>query len=272
MTFNAQETSIQDGSPVELYEFVRGPTTFRYTSNDTDYVFETKTYEATTLVRSGLEDTGELPKSNLKIEARRDFPVSELFRLPPPSDVVTLKILRVHRTDAGQEGATIWLGRGINAEWKGARSELTCESLFTALRRPGLRRPYQRSCPHLLYSAPCGVSDIAYKETVAVTGVLGPVVSADEFALQADGYYAGGYVRWERAPGLYERRAIRGQTGGSITMLYPLEGLEIGASIDVYPGCDHSLATCNSKFSNLANFGGFPFIPIKNPFGGSPIF
>jgi len=31
-------------------------------------------------------------------------------------------------------------------------------------------------------------------------------------------------------------------------------------------GCDHSVSTCAARFDNLANYGGFPFIPTKNPF------
>ena len=46
----------------------------------------------------------------------------------------------------------------------------------------------------------------------------------------------------------------------------------VGDTIYLYPGCDRTLATCTAKFGNSANFGGFPFIPTKNPFGGSPIY
>jgi len=41
--------------------------------------------------------------------------------------------------------------------------------------------------------------------------------------------------------------------------------------VKIYPGCDRVRATCESKFDNLDNFGGFPWIPTKNPFGGSSI-
>ncbi|MBV8777226.1 MAG: phage BR0599 family protein, partial [Alphaproteobacteria bacterium] len=27
------------------------------------------------------------------------------------------------------------------------------------------------------------------------------------------------------------------------------------------PGCDHTVATCQSTFNNLSHFGGFPYIP-----------
>ena len=42
-------------------------------------------------------------------------------------------------------------------------------------------------------------------------------------------------------------------------------------NVKLYPGCDHSRDTCWDKFSNGLNYGGFDFIPVKNPTGGSSI-
>jgi hypothetical protein len=50
------------------------------------------------------------------------------------------------------------------------------------------------------------------------------------------------------------------------------QGLAAGTTVTLFPGCDHTLATCSGKFSNTANYGGFPFMPTKNPFGGDPIY
>jgi hypothetical protein len=41
--------------------------------------------------------------------------------------------------------------------------------------------------------------------------------------------------------------------------------------VDLAPGCDLRAATCAAKFGNLANFGGFPEIPGRNPLGGGSI-
>jgi Phage conserved hypothetical protein BR0599 len=34
-----------------------------------------------------------------------------------------------------------------------------------------------------------------------------------------------------------------------------------GDAFTVYQGCDHTPGTCQSKFNNLANFRGFPYVP-----------
>jgi hypothetical protein len=36
--------------------------------------------------------------------------------------------------------------------------------------------------------------------------------------------------------------------------------------VSYYPGCDRTRLTCSLKFGNIANFGGFPWVPQKNPF------
>jgi len=46
----------------------------------------------------------------------------------------------------------------------------------------------------------------------------------------------------------------------------------VGDQVRAYPGCDHSLITCANKFGNSLNFGGFPFMPEKNPMDGTPVF
>ena len=47
----------------------------------------------------------------------------------------------------------------------------------------------------------------------------------------------------------------------------------MGSTVVVLAGCDHSVTTCDTKFntpedtqSNVINYGGFPFVPGKNPF------
>jgi hypothetical protein len=52
---------------------------------------------------------------------------------------------------------------------------------------------------------------------------------------------------------------------------YPAQGLAVGAAVDMYAGCDRTLNTWHNRFSNAANFGGFPWIPQKNPFAGDAI-
>jgi hypothetical protein len=49
-------------------------------------------------------------------------------------------------------------------------------------------------------------------------------------------------------------------------------GLAIGDEVTVSPGCAHTQAVCNDVYSNGENYGGFPFMPRKNPFDGTPVY
>lgn len=86
------------------------------------------------------------------------------------------------------------------------------------------------------------------------------------------GYFSGGYIEWEVAIGIVERRFISDHTDAALTVTSAVGTLPGGTPVKIYPGCDHTLATCNTKFANAINYGGMPYIPTKNPFGGSPVF
>lgn len=266
MTYDARELSLESGEPVEMYHFVRGNTHSRYTSAKSAVTYLGETWEPALIQRDRIEFTTEKGRNNLKVATTRDFEIADLFRAMPPTDVI---LLTVHRMHVGEiEGAVIWAGRVLNCEFTNSTASLTCEPISTSLQRVGLRRMYQRQCPHVLYGSQCKANKASFSVPVTVGSVTGLVVTSASFGLYADGYFAGGYIDFV-INGNTERRFITDHTGTSITLNLTLDGLAAGSSIVAYAGCDHSLATCNSKFNNAKNYGGMPFIPIKNPFSGS---
>jgi hypothetical protein len=58
---------------------------------------------------------------------------------------------------------------------------------------------------------------------------------------------------------------IVSESGSSVELLYPVD-IAVSTNVVLTVGCDHSTSTCASRFNNLDNYGGFPFIPSKNPF------
>jgi hypothetical protein len=99
--------------------------------------------------------------------------------------------------------------------------------------------------------------------------------------LQPDGWYRGGVLRFGGLLGF-----ITGHAGEVLTLSRPMSELTaalaapetdpesgdpLPVTVDIAPGCDLRAATCALKFGNLANFGGFPEIPGRNPLGGGSI-
>jgi len=268
MTYAAVETSIQSGRPVELYEFLYGATAYRYTSADGDVVYGGNTYSAVPIARGAVEATNEVARLALEITCTRELPVLEPFAVCPPEEVVLITLRRLHSGDG--EAIIMWMGRVLNVTLNNAAAEIHCESVFTSLKRVGLRRLYQKSCPHVVYGTGCGLARATYKATKTVSTVVGTTITVGSIGA-VDGYYAGGYLEWSSG-GVSHRRSIHSQTGGAVVIGFPIPGIAASDSVDLYPGCDHTLATCASKFSNSANYGGMPFFPPKNPFAGVAIY
>lgn len=270
MTFSAVETSEQDGQRVELYLFRRGASAFYYTSADHDVTYASKQYLSRALSRSAIESTAEMGRSKLTIQSPRDFEIADLFRAAAPGDVVTLTLLRLHEDDG--EAVTIWNGRITSARWFASTAEMTGEPVYTSMLRYGLRKAYTRQCPHVLYSGECGVNKTSYAVAGTVSGINGLDLTISQASAYANGYFAGGMIEYQPTTGVFERRFIRSHTGTTITLPFKVHDLVGGESVTLYPGCDQTTATCESKFNNLLNHGGWPFIPTKNPFGGAPLY
>lgn len=275
MSFETYEDSVEGAVPIELYEFSYQGTTQRYNSGDQDRLIELVPYPCARISRSEIIDSGKnVTTTNMTITAEPDFPPAQVFAICPPSDVVNLVIKRIHTGDL-TDPRVIWMGRVISVGWSQEDCKITCQSLFTRLKQPGLRRLYGATCPHLLYSqgtGNCGVDPEAFKAQVLISGAEGITVQGAGFAAFPDQYFQGGKLEVEISPGVFEKRGIQAHVGDTLTMTHRLPGLEGLMTVDVYPGCDKKITTCHNKFNNVVNFGGFPYIPQKNPFGANSVF
>jgi uncharacterized phage protein (TIGR02218 family) len=272
MTFEAEEESKERGSPFELYEFMVYGRVLRFTTEPQDVENDGKLYTTAPIRRSEFEETGELSRNDITLTTARDFPVSEFFRVSPPSEVILLTIWEVHRHDAMSEAVVVWSGRVLNVTKRGLQATFECQNVFTSLLQPGLRRTYGRMCPHVLYGPSCKAPEEDFKFTADVTDVDGLQIQAGAFAGFDDGRLAGGFLEWEALPGQIEKRGIKAHEGSSIYLTHAIEGLGGGATVTAAPGCAHDPEDCTVFFSNYPNYGGFPDVPTKNPFGTNSIF
>lgn len=274
MSFDSIETSAQDGAPVEIYTFMRDAAVWRFTSADRDVTVSSATYTQAAIRRSEVEAGQELIRSGITLDVPRTFAVADLYRISPPTSVVTCLVRQYHEGDG--ELAVVWTGRIVNVEFQGAAARITMEPIFTSVRRMGLRRMYQRQCPHVLYSQGpglCNVVEADHDVAGSVDSITGFVVSVSEADALPDGHFSGGYLEFEPSAGVFERRSIELHVGADLTLATSPTGLAVSGAVRLVPGCDHvqeSTQGC-AKFSNEANFGGFRFMPDTNPFGGSAV-
>lgn len=263
--------------------------TWRYTSAEVDITHGGYTWTSTPIARTKVEATVDQARNNLQLSVARTNAVAELYRINAPEEVVLINVSRYHR-DSPSQTAIIWIGRVLNCSFQGARAILTCEPVSTSLKRPGLRRLYQAGCPHVLYegtdcTAGCKVNKLEHCIDTLVTAVDGVRVVVSELLHRP---YAGGYMEWLNDDGVAEKRFIKtgppfdssslpgsgSSSDPALTLILSraFTALMPGSLVKVFPGCDHTMQMCDDVYHNIENFGGFPYIPRKNPFDGTPIF
>lgn len=270
MTYDAIERSADLGRPVEIFTFARGEILWRFTSANEDVSEGGNTYTTAVIRRGPVEQGTEISRNNMRLTVPRDFPIAALYQIAPPSEVVTMTLRQFHFGDG--EAIVLWTGRIVSVSFMNTEAEIILEPIYTSLRRNGLRRAYQRQCPHVLYGPACKVNATAYRVSAVVDSVSGLNVTSPTFDAQPDGYWEGGYIEWQIATGTFERRFIYGHVGAQLELDMVTLDLAVGQTVFVYPGCDHSITTCRDKFSNVLNYGGMPYIPVKNPFGSDPVY
>ena len=270
MTFLSKEQSSYGGQPVELLEirYGEGDGDVVYTtSGDEDVTVAGRLYLAFTTERDGFDDEGNPDDAKqLNIKVPRDHPFILEFDKREFPQMVAVRVKRAHLNDPDLGLFNIWSGRLVGVSYEHPWMTLGCEQVATSLARTGCRIRYMRQCPHTLYMQRCWVDKEAHKVVATIVSISDNKAVLRLSAAAADGYWVGGFVQWEGI-----NRFILKHTGSDVTLSRPFLGLEVGQEIEVYPGCDRTAATCNAKFNNLLNYGGFDFIPPKGPFEGTSI-
>lgn len=273
MSFLTLEQSQSNSQPVEVYEFSYQGITQYFTSASEDVMIGPITYTHSQLARTAFVESGEIGKNNITLTCPDPFPISDLFEAGPPDDIVTLIIKRVQfgAMDVG-DTVIVWIGRILTVDHPPLRTEFTCESVFTSLRQAGARRTYTVNCTYALYGGECALNITAFQTNITIDSQAGNVLTASAFATQPDGWWAGGKIVWQSAPGIFVKRGIKNHAGSICEITFTMNGFPNGGLVTIAPGCDHTFAVCGSKFSNTDNYGGFPFMTEKNPWGGASVF
>lgn len=277
MSYESEDTSIEGGQPFFLYQFAQDSTVWRFTSRSTDWIVvdgeDEIVWTASAVSHGDVVQSDDIVRSALEVV----FPLSDEFArrflAPPSSSITTLTIFRGHEA-APDDTVAHWKGRVLGGAVEGRRINLNCESVFSTIRRSGVRAKYQSLCRHVLYRGGCGLNIESHFVTGVVTGISGLVVSVTEAASQPDGWYAAGVLRFGAQYGFILEHA-----GTSLRLSSPIpelvaawpDPLSAPVNVQIAPGCDLRDVTCEAKFGNLLNFGGFPDIPGRNPWGGKSV-
>lgn len=271
MSFASLETSVDSGRPLELLLINYSQQSWYYTTSEVPVIHNFNEYTPYPFIAGKRQNTSDASKATMVVKVPHDAPVGELFRIRPPSEVVTVTLFGEHFLD--NDFQTFWKGRITAVNWELPWLELHVENVFASLRRLGIKRRYGIPCPHTLYEDGCFVDREVYRVSGTVGSITGSTLGIAAINSSVAGYYSGGYAEWiSSVTGAMERQMIMASSPGSVFVSSAPVGLAVGQAIDVLPGCDHLFLTCDQKFANTLNYGGMPFRPEKNPFNGSTIY
>ncbi|WP_019561444.1 MULTISPECIES: DUF2163 domain-containing protein [Caldimonas] len=249
---------------VELYEF-SGSEVFRLTPHEVVVEMGGDAYQPAPIQRNPLALGAEAAKSALELSLPPDHAVvRHLLRAATLGHTTEVVLRMARRSTENSDTWTLdgarWMGRVLGVEVSDEAARIRCEPALVSLKRIGLRRLYSRACSHVLYSQACGATPVSASATVVHTE--GSRVYLDGGVPAAlGGALAGGWL--ETASGM--RYMIVTEYVDAVELLYPV-AVQAGHTVVLVAGCDHTMTTCRERFDNLANYGGFPFIPLKNPF------
>lgn len=250
-------------------------TILRWTSADIDIVSGGNTFSSRyangvpLLKRGKVREVVGLEVDTLEITIMRGGALTFL-NLPFPLaaangafDGASIKLERAFMVSWGDTPETIVRFEGNVADVKPSSTQivLTVKSELEKLNVVLPHTVFMPQCSHALYDAGCGLSRAAFTVTGTATGTPTTLSIPSAVSGAAD-YYKLGVLSMTTGQAAGAKRAIKSFASGTFGLSIPLPVAPVaGDQFAVYPGCDKLQATCNTKFSNLTRFRGFPYVP-----------
>lgn len=256
-------------------------TTLRYTSSDGPLKFGANTYlTGLTIKRGGLTQKAglEVQTLNLEIAPQGDNPGGA----PTIGGLSFLSACRAGLLDGARvlmskaflspakpidtsPGQVPWFqGRIADVKCGRFAAAITVNSDIELLNIAMPRNIVQTGCVHTLFDAGCTLAEASFHNSGTITS-LGATANQIVASAQpgATGYYDLGKIAF--TSGALNGRSFAVKSfvaGGTITTIAPLTGVIVGDTFIIAAGCDKQQATCSSKFSNLAHYRGYPYVPV----------
>ncbi len=288
MSFDSDESSVQDSRPDEGYKIELPLVTYYLASGVRDVMIGADLYTATTISRGAIMISGLDGTDELEVSMHVSHPVAQRYLqdgIPPRAVLVT-----VYRKQPG--GYSQWK--------KGYATAISVDGLVAKLRIPSLTSDAvkrklptvgaSRTCPHQLYDTNCRVdrsgsfpSTAPHKQSATVAAISGVTVTVPTLTGWTHRHAElGELVHTDTG----ERRSIYtvAEGGGFVigvgpfvlTIQMPIVEMLVGDAIDVYAGCNHRINSDEEiaagtglgcrEFVNVVNFGGQVDMPVVNPF------
>ena len=274
VTWLQSATEIRMG---DLYTItLKNGTALRYTSWDTNLVVLGNTFLTgpPNISRSAIEEKLGMDVATLEItiEASLTDTINGVPILQAIGqglfDGASFKIDRLFMDSSSNQIGTVvrfsgFIGALDELTRSSAKLSVNAGTAFLSMQLPAVI--LQPGCTNTLFDARCGLVKASFAEAnvVQAGSTVNKVLS---LSAKGDGYYDNGQIAFTSGANAGLVKAVKQyfSTGGPFfTFNSPLPFVpNAGDAFIAYPGCDKTQATCaSSKFSNLVNFEGFPYVP-----------
>jgi len=267
MTYAANDLSVSNGEPVEFYRFTGPFGVFRYTTSHDAETLNGEQYLPLPGLRRTAIETGSvidtLTTNDISVPCDCELALLYNYGLTPRTLNVT--VYRAHRGDDWATDYSIeWTGIGTGYSVTNDVATISTGSVLQALLNGNLSSVYyQRICNHTLFDARCKAVRADFTVTATVTHAIGQLITVDNDGF-GDGNLTIGTITLLRTG---EERSIVSNVSDVIKIGYQFIDIQVGDTVELTQGCDHlKLGHCTTRFNNVANYGGFDDVPVKNPF------
>ncbi len=241
---------------------------FFFTDHDQDIAFDGNVYLARTgYSRTAIANDSSMAVDNLDVDGVFDAAaITESDMRAGKFDHAEVRVFLVNWADLTMSALKMrrgWFGEVILTEQGAFRTEL--RGMVQALQQR-IGEIYSPECRADLGDARCKVNLAAFTRTGAVTSATDRAVffATLDGAPTLDGWFNGGALTFTSGANAGKTTEVKSWTASSGRFeLFLAVGyaIAIGDSFTVYPGCDKRLDTCVSRFNNVLNFRGEPYVP-----------
>jgi len=273
-----------------LYELVfdraGASSTYRFTGHERDLTDGSgNLWTSHPIEHSGVGGSARMDRDDGRITMRYTSPLDRF--LPGRNDGIVRA--RIYRAEVGggvvSSATLVFTGQATGFQANGPFAEIALAGASALFDRPIPRILVQRTCNHVVYDVGCGLSLGAWTFQASVDSAAAGALTMKGFS-RAGGlpsgwgfanYFALGYVERTTGERLLVAASDAVEGSGRVTLYLvaePASAFLANEVVSLVPGCDGNPATCKAyavgtnpggKFANYARFGGFPFVPAKNP-------
>ena len=262
-----------------ILDIIRENKKFHMVLSGKPFQFQGIPYEPMDMVfkEASMKSGGKGASEGFNISIPKDSSAGDYLSKPLASTSTTA-ILRMVTLQGKQE--LILRGFVNNVSDEGRMLGLEISTLRVSLGHVGLNLKYSNLCHHTLYGQACKIGKTAFPVSIAnemsaasgggyMLAVAGAVPDPDHYDYGFLTIESDGVTLYSPITKVVPSGGSSFSGAGNALVFIPryLGELVQGKVAKLHKGCDLTFTTCHDRFSNTANFGGFPFFTgTDNPF------